>query len=230
MNATENPQPVKGRDEEDYLEIARLGAKLGVPIPLAHVVIDVHDNNTLISHYEQRSRSWNRNFWNLILLIATRSSGVATNFGAGYLSVKSTDATVAALADFQTWPNLSGAINVSTNGIQAGTGAAAESFEGYALNTICANGTGANQLVYSAASANAQAYVAGTKTWTVTLKRLFNNNSAADILVTETAITGLRVGGTKYDMICRDLLAVPQNVAVGLQLTVSYPVTLVFPA
>jgi len=230
MNATENPQPVKELNEEDYLEIARLGAKLGVPIPLAHVVIDVHDNNTLISHYEQRSRSWNRNFWNLILLIATRSSGVATNFGAGYLSVKSTDTTVSALADFQTWPRPAGDVNISTHGIQAGIGTAAESFEGYVLATLCANGTGANQLVYSAASALVQDYVAGTKTWTVTLKRLFNNNSAADILVTEIAITGIRVGGTKYDMICRDLLAVPQNVAVGLQLTIQYPITLVFPA
>jgi len=221
---------INDQTEADFREIERLGIKLGIPVPLVHVTVEVSKDGKVTSSTRQRSRSWNRNFWNMLILIATRQDAVATNFGAGYLSVKSTDTTVAAITPFQTWPNPAGAINVSTNGIQAGTGAAAESFEGYALNTICANGTGANQLVYSAASANAQAYVAGTKTWTVTLKRLFNNNSAADILVTETAITGLRVGGTKYDMYCRDLLAATQTVANGGQLTISYDVTLTFPA
>jgi hypothetical protein len=162
--------------------------------------------------------------------MVTDSPGVITNWGAGYLSFKSTAAAVSAHTKAnQTWSSI-GAVNVGTYGIQLGYGVAAESFEGYVLSSLCAQGTGANQLVYAAHSALVQSYDAPSKTWTVTLKRICNNNSAGDILVTETCITWQNQALGTLVMYNRDLLSPSQNVAVGAQVTTSYAVTLTYPA
>ena len=222
--------PHEARPEADYLELERLSVKLGIPVPQVHLTVEVRKDGKLISSTRQRSRTTNRNFWNALICMVTDTPGVVTNFGAGYLSFKQVNATVQAVAKAQQTWNAVGAINNSLYGILLGIGTGAESFEGNALGTICGNGTAANQLVYSAHSALAQSYNAGTKVWTITIKRICNNNSAADIVVAETGITWQNTSLGIYIMICRDLLASTQNVAVGAQVTTSYAVTLTFPA
>lgn len=216
--------------EADYIELVQLGAKLGIPVPQVHLKLIVSKDGKIISSYQQRSRTWNRNFWNSILGTITRSDGVVTNFGAGYLSLKNTAAAVPAIGPTGWLGNNAGQVNTSTFGIIVGVGAGAESFEGYVLTTPCANGTGVNQLVYSAHSALVQNYVAGTKTWTVTIKRIMNNNSAADILLTEMALGVSSAVNATIAMLNRDLLAETENVPVGTQLTASYDISLTFPA
>lgn len=221
--------PHEARIEADYLEMERLGIKLGIPVPQVHFTLEVHKDGKLISHYKQRSHTWNRNFWNWLIAVLTYTPGVATNFGAGYLSFKRHTGAVTAVGSSALYANCVGPINNSLYGIQVGIGTAAEDFEGYALSNQCVEGSGANQLVHAAHSALVQNYVSGTKTWTITIKRLFNNNSGSDIVIAECALTYMN--GLTYDYIFnRDLLAGTQTVANGGQLTASYAISLVFPA
>ena len=222
--------PLEARPEADYLELERLSIKLGIPVPQVHLTVEVRKDGKLISSTRQRSRTWNRNFWNYILCQLTSAPGVATDFGAGYLSIKRTTGAVGAIAGTLFNFNCAGLINNSTYGIQVGIGTGAESFEGYVLGTLCAHGSGANQLVYSAHSVLVQSYDAPSKTWTITIKRIFNNNSAADIVIAETALVFNMPNQGTQCMLNRDLLGATQTVAIGAQLTVSYGVTLTFPA
>ncbi|TRZ85018.1 hypothetical protein D4R89_12950 [bacterium] len=230
MNEHRIINPHEAKPESDYLELERLSIKLGIPVPQVHLSVEVTKDGRIISSHRQRSRTTNRNYWNALLCMVTDTPGVVTDFGAGYLSFKQVNATVQAVTKAQQTWNGVGAINNSIYGILLGIGTGAESFEGNALGTICANGTAANQLVYSAHSALAQSYNAGTKVWTITIKRICNNNSAADIVVAETGLVWQNTSLGIYVMFCRDLLASTQNVAVGAQVTVQYGVTLTFPA
>lgn len=220
---------LKQKPESDYLELERLSVKLGIPVPFTFISLSVEKAGCIISSYRQRSRTWNRNYWNQAICATTRTPGVITNFGAGYLSAKQVPGTVAAIsADFmQRFDNV-GIINNSTYGLLAGIGTTAESFEGFALSKPITHGSGSGQLVYAAHSALAQSYVSGTKTWTITIKRLMNNNSGTAIVVAETAIVAMNINGYYY-MFCRDLLGSTVSVANGAQLTISYDVSLTFP-
>lgn len=222
--------PHEARPESDYLKLERLSVKLGIPVPQVHLTVEVRKDGKLISSTRQRSRTWNRNFWNNILCQLTNTPGVATNFDAGYLSIKKTSGAVGAIAG-GTWNFLcTGLVNNSTYGILVGIGTDAESFEGYVLSSLCSHGSGANQLVHAAHSALVQSYDAPTKKWTITIKRIFNNNSAADIVIAETALVFNMPNQGTQCMLNRDLLGATQTVAIGAQLTVSYDVTLTFPA
>lgn len=214
--------------ESDYNEIARLGQKLGIPVLQVFLSLEVTKKGKLIDSFKDRSRTFNRNFWNAQMMLNLLSPGVATNFGAGYISMKAFPAGgVNAITVMGGWTPL-GIINSSNYGILVGIGTAAESFEGYKLSTLCANGSGANQLVHTAASPNTQSYDAPSRTWTITLKRIFNNNSGAPIVAAETAIIATSSSGAF--MFNRDLLAEAVNIPVGAQLTVSYAFTLTLPA
>lgn len=216
--------------EEEYRAFQKLGLKLGIPIPMLFLTMKVEKDGEVLSEYTQRSQTWTRNYWNLLLCFVTNSPGVATNFGAGYLSFKNTAAAVAAIAG-SNWAITSiGPVNTSTYGIQVGIGGGAENFEGYILGNQCVNGSGSNMLVHAAHSALVQNYDAPSKTWTITVKRLFNNNSGAQIVIAEAALTfQLAATGTNI-MVNRDLLGATVNVNNGAQLTTTYLITLTFPA
>lgn len=221
---------VTDRPEADYIEMARLGTKLGIPVPQMHVEIEVMQNGQIISSHRQRSRTWTRNFWNMCLCYITSTPGVVTNFGAGYLSFKQTNAAVEAVIASSLPYNTLGLVSNAAFGIQAGTGDDAESFESHALETLIAHGTGATQLSYAAHSALAQAYTSGTKTWVITIKRVLTNTSGGAIIISETALTFILSNLTKYLMFNRDLLAATQNVPNNSTATISYDISLVLPA
>jgi hypothetical protein len=121
-----------------------------------------------------------------------------------------------------------------------GTGTTAESFEHVALVTPVAHGNGAGQLSYTAQSATSVSYNAGTRVWTATYARILNNNSGGSITVAETGIYGVNTSNTgnlsngaastNPYMLCRDLLGATVAVANAGQLTVTYTITLTFPA
>lgn len=218
------------KEELEHQEFERLSLKLGIPVPRVFIKLESEKGGRILERYQDRSRTWNRNFWNMVLCFIAYQPGVATNFGAGYLSFKDTTAAVASVGSNLINIKVQGAVNDGTYGIQVGRGVGAESFEGYALGTPVVNGTGTNQLVYSAMGAGSQNYNAGTRVWTITLSRVMNNNSSGIIGLNEVALTYQFHTGSTYLMLNRDLLGSTFNVAIGAQLTVTYNITLTFPA
>lgn len=217
-------------EEREREELKRLSLKYGFPVPEVFLSLVSEKGGDILEVYQDRSRTWNRNFWNCVLMLMASQPGVVTNFGAGYLSFKKTGGTVDAVNVSTFAPKLQAAVNDSTYGIQVGRGTGAESFEGYVLGTPVVNGTGTNQLVYGAMPNGTQNYNAGTKVWTITYARVFNNNSSAIIGLNEVALTYTGGFGAALTMMNRDLLGATFNVAIGAQLTVTYTITLTFPA
>lgn len=229
-------QPGVEKPEADYQELARLGRKLGVPVPELFVTLEVTNaDGSKGDFYHGRARTWNRLFWNYAFGSLACTPNSSATFGSGTLGFKSTGGTVYAASFNSTaqrnW-NYGSATATSTTqkGIVVGTSTAAESFEDFALGAICGVGSGSGQLVHNAQSAPTTSYNAGTKTWTCTHVRVFNNNSAGAIVVAETALYPNEVINNTAMMIERTKLPSTVNVAAGSQLTVTYTVTLTFPA
>lgn len=197
--------------------------------PKTFINMKVHEGGELVLDYNFRSKSWVRNAHNILLSVFTGgvTSG-ATAYEAGATRCKKTVGTLAPM-DYTYLPNNPvGAIGNTNYGIVVGTGDDAESFEGYALETLVLHGTTAGKLSYAAQNATSLSYDSGTKTWTATFVRIFNNNSGGAITITETAMYYAR--STDYYMLCRDLLASSVEVANTAQLTVTYTMTYTFPA
>lgn len=239
-------RPGTEKPEEEYELFSKLGARLGLPCPQAFVTLEARSpDGELLDRNHQRSRTLNRNYWNFLFAEMAAQFGSATGntssvftsgavwsatFGAGALTVKTIAAASLAPADTRLSAGQASAGSTAT-GIVVGTGTTAESFEGSALATICANGTAANQFSYAAQSAQAPTYNSGTKTWTILHTRVLNNNGTGSIVVTETGMYGgYNASGQVSIMTSRDLLASSSTVLAGGQLTVTYTFTLTFPA
>jgi hypothetical protein len=235
--------PGVAKPEADYLELERLGAKLGIPVPMMYITVQAtNPDGSPGEHYEGRSRTFNRNFWNATLLNSSNYVSAAT-FGSGFLGLKDTGGTVrgigyiaisSPLNSVTTGLFLCANISIDTAGIVVGTGSTAESFENNTLVTKIAHGNGSGQLSYTASTATGAAYTAGSKLWTMTLARIFNNNSGGTIVVAETGIYavftyGLNASSAAF-MIERSLLGATVSVLNAGQLTVTYTITLTFPA
>jgi hypothetical protein len=233
------------KPESDYEEFSRLGAKLGLPCPQAHITLESFDaSGDLVDRYHDRSRTLNRNYWNWLFkafggFIASPTSpslslAMASNttFGAGHLTNKTTAAAVTNtnVTNFNPPPSVIAGIGVATAGIVVGTGTAAEAFDDAALGAAVANGTGAGQMSYQAMALAAPSYNAGTLTWTWVTTRIMNNNSGGTIVVGETGIYGYQsITGASY-MIMRDKLGATVSVLSGGQVTCTYTMSLTFPA
>ena len=238
--------PGQAKPEADYLELERLGAALGIPTPQLHLRVEATlPDGSPGEIYAGRARTWNRNFWNFVLALGSASGDSTSAFGAGYLGVKNmnsgaiyetTGYTARALSTRSFGIATRGSAGVDTGGILVGTGATAESFEAYSLAAKCAEGTTVNRFNYAAMVAQAPTYNSGTRMWTGTIIRVLSNNSAATIVVAETCLSGNHDikygGGPTYSafMYARDLLGATVSVLPGGILTVTYTVTLTFPA
>ena len=233
------------KPESDYEEFARLGAKLGLPCPQAHITLESFDaSGKLVDRYSERSRTLNRNYWNWLFKhfggFITSVSGATvtlalaadTTYGAGHLTNSSIAGVVANTnaTNFGGGPVVIGSLGSTAAGLVVGTGTGAESFEGVALGALVAHGTGAGQMSYQAMTIGIPTYNAGTLTWTWAATRILNNNSGGTIVVGETGVYGYQaVAGVTY-MIMRDLLGATVSVLSGGQVTVTYTMTLVYPA
>lgn len=245
-----NEQFIPGsiKPESDYLELERLGTKLGVPVPTLRLsVTATNPDGSLGDHYEGRARTWNRNYWNIVFaqLGALSSNGNGSNaviqisndpvFGAGHINVKDTTGTIGTNSNWQELINVipstfNTGVGISNSGIVIGTGVTAESFEAIALSAPIIQGTGAGQMSYTAGSFTQPTYNAGTKVWTSAQTRIFNNNSSGTIVVAETALITQCSNVPTVVMLERSLLGVTVSVLAAGQLTVTYTTTLTFPA
>src|ERR1035437_4904244 len=88
-------QPGTIKPEADYLELERLGAKLGIPVPMMHIKVEARNpDGSLGSKYEGRSRTFNRIFWNRLFNFASCFTSADVTFGAGLLSAKDQGASI----------------------------------------------------------------------------------------------------------------------------------------
>ncbi|MFC1970669.1 hypothetical protein ACFLV0_01855 [Chloroflexota bacterium] len=238
------------RDEEAlYDELKTLGLELHIPVPEAFWKLEVMDRagNPLQIH-QQRSHSWNRNAYNMIMSGLAGIGGNDNTFGGGKMNLKKTDGGITYSAAY-TWPlhywgnnrttsqenagrAYRGALSSTWNGIVLGTGAGAEGFEGYALDSLITEGVGAGQFNYAEQAAPVKSYNAGTLTYSVEMVRYMNNNSGGLVGVNEVAIYAYWGIGNYQGiyMACRDKLGATVNIPNTGQVRVTYTVQMAFPA
>jgi len=234
------------KEERKYRQLRKLGQELHIPMPEAFLTLEVFDKNgRLIQRHHQRSHSWTRNAYNLLLLFMGKRAGNDSTFGAGFLNYKDTGGLVKyystvlwqggyVYSTTNPYPiesagyGFRGQVATTTNGILVGSGTNAESFEDYALQTLIANGTGAGQLSYVLSELAVASYEAGTKTWTITLVRYMNNNSGGNVSVNEVALNSGEMGGTAC--YTRDKLGSTVTIPNTGQLKVTYTIQLTYPA
>lgn len=233
-------------DEEAlYDHLKRLGRKLHIPTPEAFWELEVRNQNgEVVQHLKQRSHSWVRNAYNLLFATLAGKDLDDNIFGPGKLNLKDTG-NVVRFGDANTvcyYYNSSdeagwgyrGPAGSHAYGILVGEGTNPEDFESYYLHTLIANGTGAGQLSYVQSEPHSITWTAGTLTLQNDLVRYFNNNSGADIDVTEVALVRHeylpRAHTDAYYMMARDLLASTVTVPDTGQLKVTYTIQLTYPA
>jgi len=200
--------------------------------PKTFVNLAVFDKTGLeIERHELLSKSWTRNFYNMLfcLFTDTPTSYLGATFGAGYLACKQTSGTVFSSTTFSLGNSaFIGPLGSTVNGILVGTSDSAETLESYILGSLIANGTGAGQLSYTAQKATIASYDSGTKKMTGTMRRYLNNNSGADITVKEIGLASDY--STAKLLQNRDVLPTPVTVPNGGQLKIDYVMELVYPA
>ncbi|AGG07376.1 hypothetical protein C1O63_1563 [Dehalococcoides mccartyi] len=231
--------------ETEYDDLRKLAKKLHILLPEAFWEFEVRDKNGLtLARHRQRSHSWVRNAYNLMVCQAAAVPGDLA-VGLAVVDINGTarsDATTQPASGLSSggasnssiYVNLGNGIyagaGVDLFGIVVGTGNNPESLESYALATKIVSGNLAGQLSYSATDPPTISTIGTTKT--VAWVRYFNNNSGGDITVNEA---GVYTKGT-YDnssatfMLCRDLLAGGVVVPNTGQLKVTYTLQLTYPA
>jgi hypothetical protein len=191
-------------------------------------------DGTITPHYDGRSHTWLRNFWNYLLGSISGLTSTGTTFGAGSLAVKPFSGTVEDVnysTSMNRYLGIVAGAGVADCGIVLGSSTAAESFELYNLASPIPHGVSAGALSYAAELAPVAVYNAGTKTWTVTITRQFTNAYTAAVSVNETGLYYYNIGLNSYKSIfCRDKLPSTVTVPPGSILTVTYSLTLTFPA
>ncbi|OBW63353.1 MAG: hypothetical protein A9183_00740 [Dehalococcoides mccartyi] len=240
--------------ERKYQKLARLGSELGVPVPECFLEMKVTmPAGKIVHHHKQRSHSWNRNAYNIMFAQLSSQPSMDNIFGAGHINFKDISGSAIHCANGMIGHNATGTVSgglqnynsagfgylggagVNNAGIVIGSGINAEDFEGYSLQTIITNGSGAGQMSFVASEAHSTTYNAGTRTLTNTLVRYFNNNSSGDVTVNEVGIYSWVVngyiGGNQYRvMVTRDKLGSPVVIPASGQLKITYTVSLVYPA
>jgi len=230
--------------ESEYEELRKLAKRLHIPVAEAFWEFEVRNKeNEAIHRRRQRSHSWVRNAYNLMVC---QIGAVANNSSVG-LAIVDTGGSTKSESGTQPasgWSS-NGAGNmriyigpsygfyaqagVDNMGIVVGIGSGAEDFNDHALGSKISSGNGVGQLAYSAIDAPAISTI-GTQKQVVWL-RYFNNNSGSPITVYEVGIytKGTAGGSTVYYMVCRDLLTGGVVVADAGQLKVSYTLQLTYP-
>jgi hypothetical protein len=217
-------------EEAKFAELKIMCQELKVPAPPEIMIgLKVHDRNGLLIFDDvQRGHSWNRNLWNRIYGKGTDAIYTNSAFQAGNMSACRTNGSIEYTYQFLgTVPLFSAGAGVLT-GIVLGTGDTAFSINQYCLVTPIAHGNGATQMAHSASTPVLTTYNGGTKTWTSSSYRIFNNNSGSSITVKEVGLVGTYGG---YDfMFERSVLDPTVPVANGAQLTVTYEISMDFSA
>jgi hypothetical protein len=186
-------------------------------------------DGTVVHEHREKSNSWVRNAYNLMAALFLPAPAITSGaYGAGCLRSKDTNGSTYNVPAGGELPGLTaGPANLSNSGIVVGTGTGEESFESTALGTIISSGTGAGQLSYQQIAIQTPSYNAETKKWTGGAVRIFNNNTANPITVTEVGWVGY---SNRMYLVDRTLLGSPVEVPAAYKLTVTYTTEITFPA
>jgi hypothetical protein len=229
--------------ERKFRKLARLSQELRIPITECFLELQVTSPDGRVTHHhKQRSHSWVRNGYNVLVCAMMALNYNDAVYGAGNLNIKGTDGSLRRRAgailygyNDPDWESTGCGYMASAgaliNGIIVGSGVAAESFEDYTLQTPIAHGTGAGQLSHAQGEAPLKSYDAGTKTYSSVWTRYLNNNSGGDVTVNEVGL--IMSFNTNYGyrgLVSRDKLGAPVVVASAGQLKVSYTFSCVYPA
>ena len=206
--------------------------------PEVMISLKVTEKNKTIFEDVQRGHSWTRNFYNFMFSIATNVCGDGgSSFGAGYISIKDTNGAIAALDTHLIYAHDAGFGNTATTdlfGIVVGTGDTAFSTAQFKLATGISAGNSAGMFAHQEMVFNTpDTYNAGTKLWTATMTRVFNNNSGGAITVKESGLIwmgNIYSDSNRYTLMERSVLSPTINVPDGAQLTVSYAISTSFAA
>jgi hypothetical protein len=216
-------------------------------LPIIYIETKIEDaGGNVIEAKKYKANSFTRNFYNFLAMCFTSSYTDGSIFGEGHLNIKdktgtvrisSTYAASIALATFWDtgYGNLPcrGVAGNSNYGIVVGAGTDNENFDSNALSAIITHGNGTGQLQYNATTlGNTIAlYDAGTKTWSNTITRTFNNQSGAPINVNEIALyTSQAFTQSTYNtMIERTKFTEPKIVNNGQVLTITYTFSFTMP-
>jgi len=196
----------------------------------------------VIAQYREKGHSWTRNAWHLLFSAMSDAmpSGTTSDWGAGYLTSRQISGATYAGAYTSnrgshycpTSNGMTSGSGVSTNGIVIGTGDAAFSTEQHSLDALIPTGTSSGQMAYQAQAVPVMSYNGGTKTWTATHARQFNNNSGAEITVKEVGLYwyGHLVGSSTplSFLVARDVLGTPVAVQHLSALEVQYEISMDF--
>lgn len=242
-NASKPFKPGTRKPELDYQDAVMLGRTLGVPVFETFLKLEVtQPDGTVCTVHDERSHTFTRIWWNFFTLLGlcTVGNAVGSGFGQGSLGTKDT-----AAGTFS--PNMNVATNgarpvpvygsavallATTLGIVLGTGRREERFNDFALQSIIASGNGAGQLAYSAQNAPVITWDSATDKFTGTHVRIFNNNSGSTIAVGEVGIYGSEqlIESANGFLLCRDLLPAAVSVVNAAQLTVTWTISVTYPA
>lgn len=181
-----------------------------------YYVIEVRDRNgKLRRRFRRKSHSYVQQ-WNELICVQV---GYKLN-----LSIKDTGGTDRDVDKNLTTLQSNAPAANADYGIVVGTGNTAVTISDYALETICAEGTGTNQLNYQACTI-ADASVSGSEcSFTVTRSAI--NNSGITITVKEIGLYCLGHDGIagRYFLGLRDVLASTVDVPDGGAITVVYTI------
>jgi hypothetical protein len=216
---------------------------------MATVELEVKDLKTgeVLSRYGDLSRSWTRNYYNIIVSemcsVATNILGVT--FGAGYLAPKDTSGTVANKGNVGAFGgegssnfvygcesgvgnSWRGAASSAALGIVIGTSDTAESIDDYVLGAIVTEGTTTGKMSYLAMAAPTVTWV-GTPTFKFKSvgSRVIVNNGGGSIGVKEIGIYGY-LYNCGICCVVRDVLGATVTCPDPSQVTATY--TLYSPA
>ncbi len=230
------------KEERKYERLRELAQELHLPIPEVFIELEVRDKaGNVIQRHHQRSHSWVRNAYNIMMCQLASLDGDDSTFEAGKLSIK----TIAGVIRYSdkppgmsvastcegTFRGFRAGAGVDDFGILVGSGTNAESFEDFALQTPIVEGTAAGELNHAAAEAMNESY--GALVFSNELVRFFNNNSGGNVSINEVALAGgITAGGVagQYVVYSRDKLASTVTVPDTGQLKVTYTVQLTYPS
>ena len=229
-------------EEIKFAELKEKCRELKVMAPPEIMIsLKVTEKDKTIFDDIQRGHSWTRNFYSYMLSTITRAEVSGSTYAVGSNAGKEITGLIGTAAG-RCWSvntNViagAGIVNNVTNanyGVVVGTTDTAFSANDFKLGARVEHGTSSTQLSYQAQANPASSYNSGTKVWTTTVQRVFNNNSGGSITIKEVGLYWVgfahAISSGTY-CLERSVLSPTITIPDGAQLTVSYAISMDFSA
>lgn len=235
---------INPEEEEKYRRVRELSKKLCIPSSESFLEVEMSLRGKPYAHWKQRGHTWVRNAYNIAICQMAAKSSTGT-YGDGASAFKDTSGTQRTTTaptmgkwksgydggylypfdDLDAGYRASGVS--SQNGIVIGSSSTAYDFDQYALISQILHGIGSGQIVHNPMEVNSVYYNSGTKTWTNSFVRYFNNDSEGNLTLGEVGIYAVSSG--YYLMVTRDVLGTPETIYNTAQVKITYTISLIYP-